>query len=63
MSFMLLKVFFTFNNPRRFRRGEEHHAGQGEKESDGYLRFSYATSMKNITGGMDRIEEFTKKMK
>jgi hypothetical protein len=24
---------------------------------------SYATSMKNITGGMDRIEEFARKVK
>jgi aspartate aminotransferase len=31
--------------------------------ADNYLRLSYATSMKNITGGMDRIEEFAKKVK
>ena len=31
--------------------------------ADGYLRLSYATSMKNITGGLDRIEEFAKKVK
>lgn len=31
--------------------------------ADGYLRLSYATSMKNITGGMDRIEEFAGKVK
>ena len=31
--------------------------------ADGYLRLSYATSMKNITGGLDRIEEFAKKIK
>ncbi len=31
--------------------------------ADGYLRLSYATSTKNITGGLDRIEEFAKKVK
>ena len=31
--------------------------------ADNYLRLSYATSMKNITGGMDRIEEFARKVK
>ena len=31
--------------------------------ADDYLRLSYATSMKNITGGLDRIEEFAKKAK
>ena len=31
--------------------------------ADNYLRLSYATSMKNITGGMNRIEEFAKKVK
>jgi aspartate/methionine/tyrosine aminotransferase len=30
---------------------------------DNHVRLSYATSMKNITGGMDRIEEFDKKVK
>ncbi|MEW6222567.1 MAG: pyridoxal phosphate-dependent aminotransferase [Candidatus Hadarchaeota archaeon] len=31
--------------------------------SDEHLRFSYATSMENIEKGMDRIEEFMKKIK
>ncbi|MEA1959289.1 MAG: pyridoxal phosphate-dependent aminotransferase [Chloroflexota bacterium] len=29
--------------------------------ADGFLRLSYATSTENITGGLDRIEEFVKK--
>lgn len=29
---------------------------------DSYLRLSYATSMENITKGMDRLEEFVKKL-
>ncbi len=30
---------------------------------EGYLRFSYATSMENITQGMDRLENYFKKIK
>ena len=30
------------------------------KNGEGYLRFSYATSMKNITEGMDRLENYLK---
>jgi aspartate aminotransferase len=29
---------------------------------DNYIRLSYATSMENIVKGMDRIEEFVKKI-
>ncbi|MCG2677448.1 aspartate aminotransferase, partial [bacterium] len=29
---------------------------------DHYLRLSYATSMENITKGMDRLEKFVKKL-
>jgi len=31
------------------------------KNGEGYLRFSYANSIKNITEGLDRIEEYLKK--
>ena len=31
--------------------------------ADNYLRLSYATSMKHITGGLDRVEEFAKQVK
>jgi aspartate/methionine/tyrosine aminotransferase len=30
------------------------------KNGEGYLRFSYATSMENITEGMDRLENYLK---
>ena len=30
--------------------------------ADGYLRLSYATSMENISKGLDRIEEFIKEL-
>jgi aspartate/methionine/tyrosine aminotransferase len=33
------------------------------KNGEGYLRFSYATSMENITQGMDRLENYFKKIK
>jgi aspartate/methionine/tyrosine aminotransferase len=29
--------------------------------AEGYLRFSYANSLENITEGLQRIEEFLKK--
>ncbi len=32
------------------------------KNGEGYLRFSYATSMENITQGMDRLENYFKKI-
>ena len=31
------------------------------KNGEGYLRFSYATSMENITEGMDRLERYLNK--
>jgi len=33
------------------------------KNGEGYLRFSYATSMENIAQGMDRLENYFKKIK
>ncbi|HSQ85578.1 MAG TPA: pyridoxal phosphate-dependent aminotransferase, partial [Desulfobacterales bacterium] len=30
------------------------------KNGEGYLRFSYATSMENIAEGMDRLENYLK---
>jgi aspartate/methionine/tyrosine aminotransferase len=33
------------------------------KNGEGYLRFSYATSMENITEGMDRLENYLKMMR
>ncbi len=33
------------------------------KNGEGYLRFSYATSIENISGGMDRLKNYLKKIK
>ena len=33
------------------------------KNGEGYLRFSYATSIENISEGMDRLKNYLKKIK
>lgn len=68
-------AFYMLANARRLSESSYalafeilEHAGVGVspgidfgENAEGYLRFSYANSLENITEGLDRIEEFLKK--